>query len=59
MHQWVAAEDAPEMAQLLDAKQESMEQIIKEEQAQRVQVTALSQMQFQAMKRVDAQKKEL
>ena len=32
MHQWVAVEDASEMAQLVDAKQESMEQIIEEEQ---------------------------
>ena len=31
MHQQVAVEDAPEMAQLLDAKMESVEQIIEEE----------------------------
>ena len=37
MCQWVAAEDAPEMAQLLDAKMHSVEQIIEEEQATRVQ----------------------
>ena len=41
MHQWVAAEDAPEMAQLLDAKMQSVEQIIEEEQAHRVQVATL------------------
>ena len=46
-------EDAPEMAQLLDAKMQSMEQIIEEEQAHRVQVSALSQMQLQAMERVE------
>ena len=31
MNQWVAVEDAPEMAQLLDAKMHSVEQIIEEE----------------------------
>ena len=59
IHQWVAVEDAPEMAQLLDAKQESVEQIIEEEQAHRAQVAAISQMQLQAMERVEAQEKEL
>ena len=44
MHQWVAAEDAPEMAQLLDAKMHSVKQIIEEEQAHRAQVAAFSQM---------------
>ena len=59
MHQWVMAEDALEMAQLLDAKMESMEQIIEEEQANRAQVAALSQMQLQAVERVEDQEKEL
>ena len=59
MCQWVAAEDAPEMARLLDAKMHSMEQIIEEEQAHRVLVTALSQMQLQAMERVAEQEREL
>ena len=59
MHQWVAAEDAPEMAQLLDAKMQSVEQIIEEEQAHRAQVAALSQMQLQAMERVEEQEREL
>ena len=59
MHQQVAVKDAPEMAQLLDAKQESMEQIIEEEQAHRAQVAALSQMKLQAMEEVEAQEKEL
>ena len=36
-----------------------MEQIIEEEQAHRVQVAALSQMQLQAMERVEAQEREL
>ena len=36
-----------------------MGQIIEEEQAHRVQVAALSQIQLQAMKRVEAQEKEL
>ena len=53
MHQWVAAEDALEMAQLLDAEMQSVEQIIEEEQAHRVQVAALLQMQLQAMERVE------
>ena len=48
MYQRVAMEDAPEMARLLDVKMQSMEQIIEEEQAQRVQVAALSQMQLQS-----------
>ena len=56
MHPWVAA---LEMAQLLGAKWESVEQIIEEEQDHRAQVAALSQMQLQAMERVDAQEKEL
>ena len=46
MCQQVATEDAPEMARLLDAKMHSVEQIIEEEQAHRVQVAALSQMQL-------------
>ena len=37
----------------------SVEQIIEEEQAHRAQVAALSQMQLQAMKRVEEQEKEL
>ena len=59
MCQWVAGEDAPEMAQLLDAEMQSMEQIIEEEQAHRVQVAALSQMHLQAMERVEEQEREL
>ena len=59
MHQRVAAEDAPEMARLLDAEMQSVEQIIEEEQAHRVQVAALSQMQLQAMERVEEQEREL
>ena len=59
MCQWVAAEDAPEMARLLDAKMQSVEQIIEEEQAHRVQVAALSQMQLQVMERVAEQEREL
>ena len=55
----MAAEDAPEMARLLDAKMHSMEQIIEEEQAHRVQVAALSQMQLQAMEKVEEQEREL
>ena len=59
MCQQVAAEDAPEMAQLLDAEVQSVEQIIEEEQAHRAQVAALSQMQLQAMERVEEQVREL
>ena len=59
MHKWVAAEDAPEMAQVLDAKMQSVEQLIKEEQAHRAQVAALSQMQLQAIERVEEQEREL
>ena len=55
----VAAEDAPEMARLLDAEMHSVEQIIDEEQAPQVQVAALSQMQLQAMERVEEQEREL
>ena len=55
----MAAEDAPEMARLLDAEMHSVEQIIEEEQAHRVQVAALSQMQLQAMERVEEQEREL
>ena len=51
MCQQVTVEDALEMAQLLDAECESMEQ------AHRAQVAALLQMQLQAMKRVEAQEK--
>ena len=36
-----------------------MEQIIEEEQAHRLQVAALSQIQLQAMERLEAQEKEL
>ena len=59
MCQQVAAEDAPEMAQLLDAEMQSVEQIIEEEQAHRVQVAALSQIQLQAMERVEEQERDL
>ena len=59
MHQWVAMEDAPEMARLLDAEMQSVEQIIEEEQAHRVQVAALSQMQLQVMERVAEEEREL
>ena len=59
MCQWLAAEDAPEMAQVLDAEMHSVEQIIEEEQAHGVQVAALSQMQLQAMERVEEQEREL
>ena len=59
MCQQVAAEDALEMARLLDAEMQSVEQIIEEEQAHRVQVAALSQMQLQAMERVEEQEREL
>ena len=55
----MAAEDAPEMVQLLDAEMQSVEQIIEEEQAHRVKVAALSQMQLQAMERVKEQEREL
>ena len=44
MCQQVAVDDAPEKGWLLDAKMHSVEQIIEEEQAHRVQVAALSQM---------------
>ena len=59
MHQWVAVADASEMAQFMDAKMQSMEQIIEEEQAHRAQVAALSQMQLQAVERVEEQEREL
>ena len=59
MRQRVAAEDAPEMARLLDAEMASVEHIIEEEQAHRAQVAALSQMQLQAMERVEEQEREL
>ena len=55
----MAVEDALEMAQLLDAKMQSVEQIIEEEQTHRVQVAALSQMQLLAMERVEEQEREL
>ena len=53
------AEDALEMARVLDVEHESKEQIIEEEQAHRVQVAALTQMQLQAMERVQEQEREL
>ena len=59
MHKGVAAEDAPEMARLLNAKRQSVEQLIEEEQAHRVQVAALSQMQLQVMERVEEQERGL
>ena len=59
MCQQVAAEDAPEMSRLLDAELQSVEEIIEEEQAHRAQVAALSQMQLQAMERVEEQEREL
>ena len=58
MHQWVAAEDAPEMAWVLDAEMQSGA-INWGEQAHRVQVAALLQMQLQAMERVEEQEREL
>ena len=58
MHQQVAMKDAPEMAQLLDAKWESREQIM-EEHTHWAQVDVLSQMQLQALERMEAIEKEL
>ena len=55
----MAAEDAPEMARLLDAKMHNVEQIIEEEQAHGAQVASLSQMQLQAIERVEEQEREL
>ena len=59
LHQWVAAQNAPEMAQVLDAMRQNVEQIIEEEQAHRAQVAALSQMQLWAFEQVNSQEKEL
>ena len=59
MCQWVAVDYALEMAQVLDAERQSMEQIIEEKQTHRVQMTAPSQMQLKAMQRVYVQEKEL
>ena len=56
MYHQVAVEDAPEMAQLLDIEMQSVVQIIEEELAHRVQVAALSQMQLQAMERVESRR---
>ena len=57
MNQWMPAEDAPEMTQVLDAEIMSVEQIIEEEQAHRVQMAALSKIQLQAMDSKDAQER--
>ena len=59
MHQWVATEDAPEMARLLDAEMQSVEQIIEEEQAHRHKWLLSPQMQLQAMERLAEQEREL
>ena len=59
MCQWVAAEDAVEMAKLLDAELESVEQIIEEEQVHRVQVALFTEMQLQAMQSVEQQERDL
>ena len=55
----MVAEDALEMAGVLDAKRENVKQIFEEEQAHRAQVAALSQMQLQVLQWVDEQEKEL
>ena len=55
----MAVEDAPEMARLLDAEMQSVEQIIEGEQAHRAQVATLSQMQLQALERVEEQERKL
>ena len=62
MCQWMAVEDAQEMAWIFDAKRNSMEQIKEEEQTHRMQVATLSQMQLQTMERMETQeqvKKEM
>ena len=59
MHQQKAVEDAPDIAQLLDAEIQSVEQIIEEKQAHRAQVASLSQMKLQAMERMEEQEREL
>ena len=46
MHQWMAAEDAQEMARLLDSEHESVEQIIGRGTGHRAQVAALTEMQL-------------
>ena len=57
MHQLVAAEDAPEMACILDAERENVKQIIGEEQTHQAQIAALLQMQLQALQWVDEQER--
>ena len=57
--QRVAVEDALEMACILDAKRQNVECIIEEEQTHKAQVAALSQMQLQALQRVEEQEKEM
>ena len=59
MCQQVVAEDALQMAWVLDVEHESMEQIIEEEQVYRVQMAAFTQMQLQAFGRVEEQEREL
>ena len=53
------SEDVPEMAQVLDVKRENIKQINEEEQVHRAHMTALSQMQLQALQLEDEQEKEL
>ena len=58
-HKQVDVEDTLKIALLLDAEQERVECFIKKEQAHGLQAAALSQMQLQAMQKVEAQEKKL
>ena len=57
MHQWVEAEDTPEMG--LGYQEKECEAGYRRGAGPQVQMAALSQMQLQAMERMDAQEKEL
>ena len=54
-----AAEDQPALVEVMWEEEQELNKIIEEEQTDRAQISVLSQMQLQAMERVEEQEQEL
>ena len=54
-----AAEYQPALVEVMQEKEQELNRIIKEEQANKAQISVLSQMQLQTMERVEKQEQEL
>ena len=59
MWQVAAAEDQPALTEVMWEEEQELNKIIEEEQAQKAQISVLSQKQLHAMERVEEQEQEL